>query len=92
MKLKYITDCVKPCGVGAIDDAELVVAIKLDGFSKKGEMYASNKKIKKRLEKIARGQKVGAAGCIWCKCEQKGKDMKYTTNMKQLKQDQLQTW
>jgi len=88
MKLHYITDIVKGCGVGLIDDAEAVIAIKLDGVSKKGEMYASNKKIKKGLEKIATGQKVGAGGCIWCKVEEK----KLSTNMKKLSQDQLKAW
>lgn len=89
MKLHEITEIVKGCGIPAVENAEIVVSIKLDQVCVKGGPYASKKKIKKQLEKLATSQLIGAGGMIWCKVDAKGYDSNAKKNMNQ---DMLKTW
>jgi len=86
MKLNEIQDLIQPCGIPPIDAAELIVSIKLDGVCNKGEKYASKKKIKKDLTKLATGQRVGAGGMMWCIVKEGGKfDSSANKNLDQAK-------
>jgi len=94
MKLKTITDIIKGTDIPGIGDAEVCVSIRLPGVCNKGGPYASNKKIKKNLEKLMKGESVmGKKGSkshiLWCKVEQQ----KLTCNAgKKISNDQLIQW
>jgi len=89
MKLHNITSILKGCGsgLGVLDNAEIIVAIKLDGVCNKGGPYSSKKKIKKGVEKLATSQVVGAGGCIWVNV---GK--KLQTNCNKIPKESLEAW
>jgi len=90
MKLNEIQDIIQPCGIAPIDAAELIVCIKLDGVCNKGGPYASKKKIKKDLTKLATGQRVGASGMTWCIVKEGGK---FDSNAnKNMDQEKLGAW
>jgi len=94
MKLKEVTDIIKGTEIPGIGDAEVCVSMKIDGVSAKGGPYASNKKIKKNLEKTMKGEKVMGkkdpkSHILWCKVE----NGKLTCNAgKKIKQQQLEAW
>jgi len=85
MKLCDIQDIIQPCGIPPVDSAELITSIKLEGVCNKGGPYASKKKIKKDLTKLAMSQRVGASAMTWCKVEANKFDSSANKNMDQEK-------
>jgi len=94
MKLKEVTDIIKGTQIPGIGDAEVCVSMKIVGVSAKGGPYASNKKIKKNLEKLMKGETVMGkkdpkSHILWCKVELN----KLTCNAgKKIKNEQLVAW
>lgn len=88
MKLTEVNNVLKGNGLKIIDNAELIIAIKIEKVSLKGGPFSTNKKLKS-LEKLAKSQLIKASGLIWLKVLE-GKF--YSSFKKFLNKNVLEDW